>query len=124
MQSEKAARCRGNAYKHKQIPKRFRKDSFGPILAQNYSHGLWEASGMPFGLGSLWECFWCFLGASWVAPGSSCEVLGVSWGLLEALWEDLSGLLGSLGGLLGSFGGLLGLLASSWGDLEAVLGWS
>ena len=45
-------------------------------------------------------------------------------GLLETTWEDLGGLLGSVGGLLGSLGGLLGLLASSWGDLGAVLGWS
>ena len=50
-------------------------------------------------------CFWCFLDASWVAPGASCGVL-----------EPLESL---LGGVLGPLGRLLGLLRQSWGSLGA-----
>ena len=62
----------------------------------------------------------CLLGGSW----GLLRRLGRLLGPLGSLLGDLSGLLGSLGGLLGSLGGLVGLLASSWSDLGAVLGWS
>ena len=50
IQPEKAAKCTENKHNHKKLPNRVHMARFGPILARNPSHGLWEASGMPPGL--------------------------------------------------------------------------